>query len=442
MARRVDWDDPFARLALTHAVGMSGEALLALSLAGSLFFKTDPAQGRQKVLLGLLLTMAPFAVVGPLIGPVVDRIRGGHRAVIIGSMVLRAVVAIGMVWAVAVDSWTLFPLAFAMLVLGKTYQVAKAAVVPSVVHSDAELVEANSKLQVLGGIAGVLAAVPGGVLYVLGSTAATTGCAIAFVAAAVVSFRVPSHRLATTPAAEEELAELRSPAVLLASTTMGVLRGVVGFATFLLAFELRGGADLSRVEQLARHVADHANIIPGQLVLPVAQPPKWYFGVVVPVGVLGGLVGAGLAPRLRRLMPEERILLGATAVAALAGLGAALISGLLGYVTLSFGVAFAASAGKQAFDALVQADAPDANRGRSFARFEARFQVVWVLGAVIPVAVSIPVALGGGAVAVMAAATAACYGIGRFPQLGRAVQSSRSGKSGTSNSSSASSGSG
>ena len=47
LARRVDWDDPFARLALTHALGMSGEALLALSLAGSLFFKTDPAQGRQ-----------------------------------------------------------------------------------------------------------------------------------------------------------------------------------------------------------------------------------------------------------------------------------------------------------------------------------------------------------------------------------------------------------
>ena len=36
---------------------------------------------------------------------------------------------------------------------------------------------------------------------------------------------------------------------------------------------------------------------------------------------------------------------------------------------LSFGVGLASNAAKQAFDALVQRDAPDANRGRAFARF-------------------------------------------------------------------------
>ena len=39
---------------------------------------------------------------------------------------------------------------------------------------------------------------------------------------------------------------------------------------------------------------------------------------------------------------------------------------------------------KLAFDSLVQRDAPDANRGRSFARFETRFQLVWVIGALLP----------------------------------------------------------
>jgi hypothetical protein len=34
----------------------------------------------------------------------------------------------------------------------------------------------------------------------------------------------------------------------------------------------------------------------------------------------------------------------------------------------------------------VQRDAPDAARGRSFARFETRFQVVWVAGGVLAVA--------------------------------------------------------
>ena len=43
---------------------------------------------------------------------------------------------------------------------------------------------------------------------------------------------------------------------------------------------------------------------------------------------------------------------------------------------------------------LVQRDAPDANRGRSFAAFEVRFQMVWVIGAVIPVLISIPLRAG------------------------------------------------
>ena len=49
---------------------------------------------------------------------------------------------------------------------------------------------------------------------------------------------------------------------------------------------------------------------------------------------------------------------------------------------------------KQAFDSIVQRDAPDANRGRSFARFETRFQLVWVIGALIPIVVPIPAELG------------------------------------------------
>ena len=92
-AGSTDWSSPFSRLAIAHTASVCGEALLAISLAGSLFFKVDPAQGREKVLLGLALTMAPFALVGPLIGPAIDLVRGGHRVVIVATMVLRAVVA-------------------------------------------------------------------------------------------------------------------------------------------------------------------------------------------------------------------------------------------------------------------------------------------------------------------------------------------------------------
>ena len=42
-----------------------------------------------------------------------------------------------------------------------------------------------------------------------------------------------------------------------------------------------------------------------------------------------------------------------------------------------------AAIGRQAFDAMVQTHAPEAVRGRAFARFETRFQVAWVAGAIV-----------------------------------------------------------
>ncbi len=434
---RIDWDAPFTRLSLIHALGNGGEALLAIALASSLFFKVDPAQGRHKVLLGLLLTMAPFAIVGPFIGPMMDKVRGGHRVVVVGSMVLRAITGAVMVWATATNSWALFPAAFVMLVLGKTYQVARAAVVPSVVHGDAELVEANSKLQVLAGMASVVAAIPGGILFLIGPTAVMVGCTFAFVAASVAALRLKTPRppRAETPAQERaEEAELRSGGILVAASAMAVLRALTGFVTFLLAFELRGGATLSSAETLARNVAAHMNFRIGMSVTPLSIPPKWYFGVVVALSVVGGMVGAAIAPRAASVLSEERILLVSAALATATGVVAAIVSGLAAYSAIAFGIAVAGSAGKQAFDSVVQRDAPDANYGRSFARFESRFQVVWVIGAVIPAALHIPFEAGAIAVGAGGAFATVCYALGRFPQL------SRSGKSGISPASAGSSG--
>jgi len=414
MVRRVDWHTPFARLAVVHAAGVGGESLLAITLAGSLFFKTDPAQGRAKVLLGLLLTIAPFAVVGPLIGPMIDRVRGGLRAVIISTMALRAVVAVSMIFAIRSDSLALFPEAFVMLVAGKTYQVAKAAVVPSTVESDDELVEANSKLQLLSGLAApAFGAVGGAFLWVGGSASVAVLVMLAFIVATGLSFGLPS----SVPGAEESPAEaaarreLRSTAVVTTATAMATIRGIVGFVTFLLAFSLRGvDYRLPGVEVLARNVSRALPFLEKGVIRPaLGPPPPWHFGVVLAASVVGGLVGAAIAPRLRRMVAEERILAGALGLVVLSALGAALTGALTGSLILAFFVAIAAGAGKQAFDAIVQRDAPDVDRGHTFARFEARFQLVWVLGALIPAALPLSVRVGSGMVCVAGIAAAVVY---------------------------------
>ncbi len=56
---------------------------------------------------------------------------------------------------------------------------------------------------------------------------------------------------------------------------------------------------------------------------------------------------------------------------------------------VAFALGLGGSAGRAGFDSLVQRDAPDSAWGRSFARYEAYFQLAWVLGAAIPVIVTI-----------------------------------------------------
>src|SRR5262245_50687342 len=113
---------PFSRLARTHAVSVAGDTLMAMALAGSLFFSISPNQARDKVALYLALTMAPFSLVAPLIGPWLDRIQGGRRWVVVGANALRAVLCVLMIGHI--DSLLLFPEAFMVLVLSKSYQVA------------------------------------------------------------------------------------------------------------------------------------------------------------------------------------------------------------------------------------------------------------------------------------------------------------------------------
>ena len=101
-----------------------------------------PDPQRSAVLRYLIVSFAPFVVVAPLIGPTIDRIPGGRRMVVQITAVARAVLYVFM--AFHTDDILLYPLVFVALVMQKTYAVSKSALVPSVVRSDDELVEANS----------------------------------------------------------------------------------------------------------------------------------------------------------------------------------------------------------------------------------------------------------------------------------------------------------
>src|SRR3954451_15988511 len=187
--RTVTGDSPFARLSLTHLFAVSGDTLVTMALAGSLFFSISPTAARSRVALYLLLTMAPFAVVAPLLGPVLDRSRSGRRTVVVVSLLGRAVVCLFM--ARHIDSLLLFPEAFVVLVLSKSYFVTKGALVPATVDDDRQLVKANSRLVVLGVVAGFVMAGPGvAVLQLAGGAWVLRFAALVFAGGAIAAVRL------------------------------------------------------------------------------------------------------------------------------------------------------------------------------------------------------------------------------------------------------------
>ena len=128
------------------------DAALAIALANTLFFAAATAESTGKVLLYLLITVAPFAVIAPLIGPALDRLQSGRRLALAASSFARAVLALIMVFQF--DSWVLYPCALGMLVLSKSFGVLKAALTPRVLPDEITLVKTNSRLTVFGLIAG------------------------------------------------------------------------------------------------------------------------------------------------------------------------------------------------------------------------------------------------------------------------------------------------
>lgn len=422
----IDIATPFGRLALTHGLALGGDALVALVLAGSLFFSIDPSGARWRIALYLAFTMAPFALVGPFIGPAMDRVRGGRQVMITITAGVRSFLALTMIASAGSGSLLLFPEAFGMLVLAKTYAVAKASVVPTTVTAQRDLVEANSKLQVLGGISALVAGIPGGLLLLVAGPSAVAALAgLVFGAATISSLRMP--RTVVDPGQRVEPATytgdlesggsapdrvdagLVTPSIIAAVTGMGALRWVVGFVTFLLAFALRGGDTKPALGMTVGRLLHDPSEVDTSAVLPPGAPPMWYFGVVVVCSAAGGLIGAAIAPRIREVVREEFLLVGSLVLAAVSGMTGVLAGGPVGMSILALGVAVAAAAGKQAFDAVVQRDSSESDRGTLFGRFESRFQIVWVFGAVFPVVVTVPVGIGSFAVACVAAVAALLY---------------------------------
>ncbi len=404
---------PFTRFGRTHGLGAMSDAMLAVALAGSIFFSIDPDAARWRVALYLLLTIAPFAVVTPLLGPLVDRVRGGRRGMIITSILARLLIAWQMIEHI--DGLLLFPLAFGLLVMQKTYSIAKSAVVPSLVRNDIKLVEANAKLAMLSAVCSMVGAGIGGIALLVSASSPAVVAVIGYGLTLVAAIQVPKVLVADAPVSAGERAVLRQRGILTASLAIGLLRAVVGFTTFLLAFEFRGGGDGVSIDAAGRAAGAGAGVVRSESVLAAAPAPAWHFGLVLGSVGLGAFLAAQFSARLRLRLLEERIIRGVLFVGVtLSGLSVWL-GGLWGAVLVGGTVAMCSGTAKLAFDSLVQRDAPGANHGRSFAKFEGRFQLAWAIGALLAVFLPLSIEVGYLFIAALFAAALTWFGLASPP---------------------------
>ena len=195
---------------LTTAGGV-GDAFVAVALAGTLFFSTSVDQARGRIALVLLITMAPFAVLAPFLGPMLDRVQQGRRYILMGTLLARGLLCWGMAGAVQHnDTLTLLPAAFGVLVLQKAYGVTRAAVTPRLLPAEITLVTANAR-SALGGLiaSAVGAGAAAGISVILGggSGGAAWVLRIAtaiYLASTALGLRLPDGVDSPPPAAASE----------------------------------------------------------------------------------------------------------------------------------------------------------------------------------------------------------------------------------------------
>ncbi|MEV5733732.1 MFS transporter [Streptomyces sp. NPDC052292] len=371
-----------------HAVNGAGDVMITVALASTVFFSVPTDEARGRVALYLAITMAPFTVLAPVIGPLLDRLPHGRRAAMAGAMLARALLALIISGAVANGSLELYPAALGVLVASKAYGVVRSAVVPRLLPPAFSLVKANSRVTLAGLLATGVAAPIGAGLHALGDPWPLYGAFVIFAAGTFLSFSLPrkvdsakGEDVALLAADEQHLHGERrkqqarrpglrtvGPAVTHALAANAALRCLSGFLIFFLAFLLR-------------------------------EHPLTGESAAVSLGIVGVAAGAGNAlgtavgAWLKSKAPEI-IIVTVVGVALGTAVVAALFFGAFLVACLAAVAGFAQALAKLSLDALIQRDVPEQVRTSAFARSETLLQMAWVFGGAVGIVMPLNGTLG------------------------------------------------
>ncbi|MFD3409714.1 MFS transporter [Streptomyces cyaneofuscatus] len=393
-----------------HAVNGAGDVMITVALASTVFFSVPTDEARGRVALYLAITMAPFTLLAPVIGPLLDRLPHGRRAAMAGAMLARALLAITMSGAVATGGLELYPAALGVLVSSKAYGVVRSAVVPRLLPPKFSLVKANSRVTLAGLLATGVAAPIGAGLQTIGSAWPLYGACAIFIVGTFLAFTMPPkvdsakgerrarlidpqdhphlpHRpeLVRRPVDRKQQRTKRSNGEKPPKERPPGLRSV-------------GGSVLHGLQANAAHRALSGFLI-FFLAFLLREHPMAGQSAAVSLAIVGVSAGAGNAcgtavgAWLRARGPEVII----ATVLGLA-LGAAVLAAVFfstaAVAALGAVAGFTQALSKLSLDAMIQRDVPEEVRTSAFARSETLLQMAWVVGGGIGIALPLNAVLG------------------------------------------------
>jgi MFS family permease len=355
------------RLLDLHAASCAGDTLVTIGLATTVFFQSPVDQARSRVALYLFITMVPFAILAPIVGPVLDRFRHGRRYALAVTMLGRAFLA----WAISdyLHNFGLFPAAFGVLALSRAYGVARSAAVPRLLPPGLGLSEAGARASVYGTLAGAVIA-PIGVLAIkVGPQWPLRVAAVIFIIGAVIALRLPPRADSDPPEVPPRIFQwpgrrparvLSGPLILGVLSNAVVLRAAYGFLVLFLAFSIRSH-DLTRS-------------LFGQTL-----PDTWALAVAVGALGAGSFVATAVGSRLRIRRPLLLQAIGFVVVAA-AGILACVWYSLGTVIVASLAISIVGGLAKLAVDASIQERIAEDVRASAFAHSETLLMLAFVVG--------------------------------------------------------------
>lgn len=401
-AATADGADKSGLTALTWPVvaNFAVDAAMAVALANTLFFAAATGESKGRVALYLLITIAPFAVIAPLIGPALDRLQHGRRVALAASFALRT--ALALVLIVNYDgasgsypSMVLYPCALAMMVLSKSFSVLRSAVTPRVMPPTIDLVRVNSRLTVFGLLGGTIAggAVAAGVEFVCNHLFKMPGALFVILAVSVVgaslSMRIPrwvevtagevpatlSYRRGSEPTRRTWPEEVKK----VSKKTTATLRQPLGRN---IITSLWGNCTI-------KVMVGFLFLYPA-FVAKAHQANGWaqlaMLGMIGAAAGIGNFAGNFTSARLRLGRPAVlvvRCTIAVSAVALAASVAGTLVMAVIATLVTSGSSAIA----KASLDASLQNDLPEESRASGFGRSESTLQLAWVLGGAVGVLV-------------------------------------------------------